>query len=145
MTVETEAGDLAKGRVVVGVDGSPGADLALRYAAGEAARLGDVLEVHAAYGSGYVYLTPTEAVESLKPILEAAEARARDVAPGVEVLTFSHDGSPARALIDASEGADLLVVGSRGRGGFAGLLLGSVSQQCVSHAHCPVTVVPPAR
>jgi nucleotide-binding universal stress UspA family protein len=53
------------------------------------------------------------------------------------------EGSPARTLLDEARGADLLVVGSRGRGGFAGLLLGSVSQHCVHHAPCPVVVVRP--
>jgi len=145
MGTESGAAEPTQGRVVVGIDGSPGADLALAHAAAEAARLGDVLEVHAAYGSGYAYLTPSEAVESLKPLLDGASSRAHQVAPEVPVVTVSHDGSPAEALIEASDGADLLVVGSRGRGGFVGLLLGSVSQQCVTHAHCPVTVVPPPR
>jgi nucleotide-binding universal stress UspA family protein len=54
------------------------------------------------------------------------------------------DLQPAQALIARSKDAEMLVVGSRGRGGFTGLLLGSVSQQCVHHATCPVVVIPPA-
>ena len=62
-------------------------------------------------------------------------------APGVPVTTRAVQGRPARTLLDAAAGADLLVVGARGRGGFTGLRLGSVSQQCLHHAPCPVVVV----
>jgi nucleotide-binding universal stress UspA family protein len=61
----------------------------------------------------------------------------------IPVSTLVAEGNPARALLDASEGADLLVVGSRGHGGFTGVLVGSISQQCVHHAKCPVVVVHP--
>ena len=65
------------------------------------------------------------------------------VAPGVTFKGVTHEGPAAKVLLEASEGADLLVVGSRGLGGFSGLLLGSVSQQCSLHAHCPVVIVRP--
>jgi nucleotide-binding universal stress UspA family protein len=55
--------------------------------------------------------------------------------------TSIEEGNPAKVLIERSKGADLMVVGSRGRDGFAGMLLGSVSQHLVAHAHCPVTIV----
>jgi len=61
--------------------------------------------------------------------------------PTVVVETSVAEGSPGRALVEAAKGAELLVVGSRGRGGFAGALFGSVSLHCVSHAPCPVVVV----
>jgi nucleotide-binding universal stress UspA family protein len=61
------------------------------------------------------------------------------------VVGVTHQEHPASALIEASDGADLLVVGSRGLGGFRGLLLGSVGHQCVLHARCPVVIIrPPA-
>jgi len=63
------------------------------------------------------------------------------LAPGVTTVGHTHEESPAVVLIEASEGADLLVVGSRGLGGFKGLVLGSVSQQCSHHARCPITIV----
>jgi nucleotide-binding universal stress UspA family protein len=55
------------------------------------------------------------------------------------------EGAPAPVLLEAAKGADLLVVGMRGHGGFVGLLLGSVSQQCAHHAPCPIAIVPPAK
>jgi nucleotide-binding universal stress UspA family protein len=62
---------------------------------------------------------------------------------GVKIQRAIAEGPAATVLREAAEGADLLVVGTRGRGGFSGLLLGSVSSQCVHHAPCPVVVVPP--
>jgi nucleotide-binding universal stress UspA family protein len=61
--------------------------------------------------------------------------------PPVAIQTSVEQGNAAKVLIERSKGADLIVVGSRGRDGFAGMLLGSVSQHVVAHAHCPVTVV----
>jgi nucleotide-binding universal stress UspA family protein len=62
---------------------------------------------------------------------------------GIDVHPVAvNDRRPARALIERAEGADLLVVGSRGRGGFSGLVLGSVGQQCAHHTPCPLTIVP---
>jgi nucleotide-binding universal stress UspA family protein len=74
-------------------------------------------------------------------VLREAVERARSDHPAVKVETAVVEGRPARVLVEMSADADLLVVGSRGLGGFSELLLGSVSQQCVHHAHCPVTVV----
>jgi nucleotide-binding universal stress UspA family protein len=62
---------------------------------------------------------------------------------GVEVEQEIREGPAAPVLIEAGRGAALLVLGSRGRGGFAGLLLGSVSQQCAQHPPCPVVILPP--
>jgi nucleotide-binding universal stress UspA family protein len=79
---------------------------------------------------------------------QAAQRAARKVVdeelghePGIQIEVLATTMAPAAALIEKSASADLLVVGSRGRGGFRGLVLGSVSMQCMLHAHCPVTVV----
>jgi nucleotide-binding universal stress UspA family protein len=134
--------------VVVGVDGSPDAARALRWAQDEARRRNATLllvhgvEIGAAaaspYGSGVL-------MEQLQQGGEAvlAEALAGVRAAGFEAEGRMEVGSAAHALIEASRGADLLVVGCRGHGGFAGLLLGSVSAACAHHAHCPVVVVRP--
>ena len=80
------------------------------------------------------------AEEALDEVLAKAAGEWTDVAVHRSVIEAV---AAARALVERSQDADLLVVGSRGRGGFVGLLLGSVSQQCVQHATCPVVVVPP--
>jgi nucleotide-binding universal stress UspA family protein len=137
-------------RIVVGIDGSAPADEALRWAADEASRWNGALEVVHAWLPPYP-LNPQELFDDEDPYEGAARraltesvARLRaertDDLEIREVLVFDHS---ARALIEASRGADLLVVGSRGRGGFKGLLLGSVSLQCVHHASCAVVVVHP--
>jgi nucleotide-binding universal stress UspA family protein len=134
--------------VVVGVDGSAGSARALTFALDEAARrnarllLVHGVEIGAAaaspYGSG---MALTQLEEGGEAILAEAADRVR--AAGFEVDTKIDVGSAAHALIEASRSADLLVVGCRGHGGFAGLLLGSVSAACAHHAHCPVVVVRP--
>ncbi|MFM7253328.1 MAG: universal stress protein [Ilumatobacteraceae bacterium] len=133
--------------VVVGVDGSEGAQRALRFAIDEAvAHNWRVMLVHGVdvglsaadpYGGGAVL---EQLQQAGRTALEAAAAEV--VKAGLEASTKLEVGSPAYALIDASKGAAMLVVGSRGHGGFMGLLLGSVSSACVHHAHCPIVVVP---
>ena len=140
-------------RVVVGVDGSDDAALALEEAAREAvlrdAQL-DVVHVrHPPYTIG-----PAVAVAALSkeaPLRDAAASLLEGIVDGGlahlserpqridKILVKGHD--TARTLVDASKDAELLVVGSRGLGGLAGLLLGSVSQQCAHHATCPVLLV----
>ncbi|HVX22159.1 MAG TPA: universal stress protein [Acidimicrobiales bacterium] len=129
-------------RVVVGVDGSEGADRALEWGVRQAARTGAALEIHAAYGPGYVFITPSEVTRALTRVTDQAAARASALEPDVPIRCVTHERAPADELLAASDGADLLVVGSRGLGGFKGLLLGSVSRHCILHARCTVVVVP---
>jgi nucleotide-binding universal stress UspA family protein len=147
-------------RIVVGVDGSPGSLEALRWALAEAGLRGaEVRVVHAwmvplidavpepwAIGSPTLGPSEDQVHEHLeaaaRKVLDASMEEARPADPGVEIEGELAEGRPAAALLAAAQDADLLVVGSRGRGGFAGLLLGSVSAQCVHHAPCPVVVVP---
>ena len=141
------------GRVVVGVDGSETARKAVRWAAREAKLRGMKLELVSASGvpiSSYAYGYPLPAVseETMKSVTERAEGHlaealdeARAEAREVQIETIAVEGQPAKALVEVANGADLLVVGSRGLGGFRELLLGSVSQQCAQHATCPVVIV----
>jgi nucleotide-binding universal stress UspA family protein len=140
-------------RVVVGVDDSDAARQALSWAVGAARARRAVLDVV------HVWTIPVTTVHPLVPATFPIDAGAmEDAARGViERLMGSVDvrgleqpvehlvveGPTARSLLDVAKGADVLVVGSRGRGGFAGLLLGSVSTQVTHHATCPVVVVPP--
>ncbi len=128
--------------VVVGVDGSSRAALALDWAAGEAARRRAPLTVVEAWSTTGSPDTPLERNGTRRHALDAAR-RAVAAHPGLEVDTAFPEQLPAPALIDASRDAGLLVVGSRGLGGFRGLLLGSVGQHCVTNAACSVAVVRP--
>ncbi len=138
------------GGVLVGHDGSRCAQEAVQWAAGLAGRAGLPLHVlrawkmttaprPATWEPGYV--PPLEDFEqAVREELEAHVASA-GLDTALSVTCHVTHGSPARGLIESATRADLLVVGARGRGGFAGLVLGSVSDQCVRHAPCPVTVV----
>ena len=128
-------------RIVVGVDGSEGGLRAVEWAAAEAGRCGGELEIHTAYSPGYVFVTPEDVRQAMQRVVREATEKAEAAAPGVPVRAVTHEATPARSLVEASRDADLLVVGSRGHGGFAGLLLGSVSQQCSLHAHCTTVIV----
>ena len=136
--------------IIVGVDGSDESARALDWAADEAklrdARIRVVSAWHVptlVYSSGYAPMVAPSADESTAhAVQEIAEGAAGDVeSMGLEAEPVVIHGNAAEALIDASAEADLLVVGSRGHGGFAGLLLGSVSAQCAHHSHCPVVIV----
>ncbi|MGW1059811.1 universal stress protein [Micromonospora rubida] len=130
------------GRVVVGVDGSPTSLLALGFAVERAAQRDVPLHVVRAWepaaGGGPA---PDGAVATERAALEEPLAGWRETFPEVEVTVDVVTGRPARALVEASRDAQLVVVGTRGRGGLRGMLLGSVGQQLIQHAHCPVAVV----
>jgi nucleotide-binding universal stress UspA family protein len=138
--------------IVVGVDGSEHSDRVLEWAAREAALRQaplTVLAVHQVVGSAWTgnpVVSAGDRPEEVKVRQAAEEAVSRVIGklsdakpPSVTVRAVS--GFPARELVDASQDADLVVVGSRGGGGFRGLLTGSVSSQVVNHADCPVVVV----
>lgn len=149
------ASSLMSGRVVVGVDDSEGGAVALRWALEEARLREATLEVVHAWQQFIPLAVPAGVTSG--PSRDDMESAARELAtlvvdevigahdPVVTVKVEVDEGSPAEVLVRAAGSADLLVVGSRGRGGFAGLLLGSVSQQCAHHARCPVVIVPPGR
>lgn len=134
--------------IVVGVDGSPDAARALDWAIDEATRrdlpllLVHGVEVGAAaaspYGTGMVL---EQLEEAGRIVLDAAVAHAAE--RGIRADARMEIGSAAHALIEASRGAELMVVGNRGHGGFVGMLLGSVSNAVTHHAHCPVVVLRP--
>ncbi len=143
-------------KIVVGVDGSEHSRAALLWAAEEAKLRGAVLEVvyvydytpafevyeYPSYVTGEVYRVDREQAQEQadRLVQDLAGSVSRD---GIEVEPIAiNDRRPSITLTRQAQGADLLVVGSRGRGGFAGLVLGSVSQQCAHHAPCPVVIIP---
>ncbi|MDE0116030.1 MAG: universal stress protein [bacterium] len=141
-------------RIVVGVEGSGGARAALRWAIKEARHRNAFVDVVTAYSTTYVPASPDFNYVPLDPIdLEAEVKRMQDSVideviaevdtEGVEIRRRMVRGRAADTLIAESDNAAMLVVGSRGRGGFRGLLLGSVSQQITHHGSCPVVIVRP--
>jgi len=136
--------------IVVGVDGSPSSRTALTWAAAEAADHGADLVVINVWE--HTLPPPTGSVSvSERYVPDPSQRTAEDLVnvikeelgenPPVLVQPQVKQGNPAKVLIDQSEKADLLVVGTRGHGGFRGLVLGSVSQHVAAYANCPVTVV----
>jgi nucleotide-binding universal stress UspA family protein len=136
--------------IIVGIDGSEGSDRALRFAIHEASirdiplRAVTVWHVPSSmYAGGWV----GTAIETDTLEQDARELAERQIARvgrfgGVDRELVVREGNAASVLIEEAKGADMLVVGSRGLGGFRGLLLGSVSQQCAHHAACPIVIVP---
>ena len=141
---------LTVGGIVVGVDGSPGSLTALRWAAAEASARGTALHTVIAWEF------PQESTfgdmctaGDFHPVMAAEEVLATaladaDIVPNGESVTATpREGHPAEVLLATAEGADLLVVGTRGHGKIVGTLLGSVSHYVTAHAPCPVTVITP--
>jgi nucleotide-binding universal stress UspA family protein len=136
------------GRIVVGFDGSKPARRALEWAAAEARLRDAVLRVVYAWMIVPIAVPELVIAEDVDELQRSAEAYLADAVAGllpaddgVEVELVVVNARPAEALLEAAKDADLLVVGSRGLGGFAGLLLGSISSQCAHHAPCPVVIV----
>jgi nucleotide-binding universal stress UspA family protein len=135
----------ARPRIVVGVDGSDPSKLALRWAARIAAAEGARIDVVMAWQ------VPTLAYRSIGPIIDMQQATEEALAQAVDDVFGEQrpngmqlrtiQGGGAAVLLDASRDALMVVVGSRGRGGFAGLLLGSVSAKVAEHAECTVLIV----
>ncbi len=147
------------GRIVAGVDGSEQSRRALQWAVDEAAVHGSSVEAvyvfeHTpswqmyAYGEGVPVAGEEWTRENREQTTRIAEALADEMIAAlhnpsrvpVEGVVVE-DRRPARALVERSRTADMLVIGSRGRGGFAGLVLGSVGQQCAQHAECPLVIL----
>jgi nucleotide-binding universal stress UspA family protein len=134
----------AQGRIVVGVDGSEASIDAVRWALQQAQLTGSSLEVLTSWHFPNQYAEwvadeidwDARARALLEDTLTAAH-----IEKDMQVTRTARPGHPAAVLTDASTSADLLVVGSRGHDGFAGMLLGSVSSHVAAHAHCPVVVV----
>ncbi|MFJ4747183.1 universal stress protein [Streptomyces albogriseolus] len=150
--VVREGGD-EKGPVVVGVDGSAAGERAIEFAFAEASLRGAPLRAIHAWtlwnappselheGADTYVAMPEGVAEAEERLVSEALAGCRERYPGVSVESRALRGQTREALIEASRSARLLVVGARGRGGFAGLMLGSVSQAVLHHAHCPVALV----
>ena len=138
-------------RIVAGVDGSPSSLSALRWAVRQARLTGAAVDAvitwhYPASAGGYGWApigvgAAFDYKDEAEKALAAAIGTACDPGSGVPVHARVVEGNAAQVLLDASDGADLLGVGSRGHGGFTEALLGSGGQHCVHHARCPVVVI----
>ncbi|MFF1797370.1 universal stress protein [Kitasatospora sp. NPDC058263] len=142
--------DSAEPLIVVGVDGSPASERALRWAIDYARLTGGGVRAIAAweypafYGWAGLAMPPAEGFnpeELAGRTLSETVAKVAGADAGVRIAETVMPGNAAQALLEAAQGAALLVVGSRGLGGFSGALLGSVSRHLTEHAPCPVVVV----
>ncbi len=142
----TSASESGHPRIIVGVDGSASSIAALNWAAHQAELTGARLDAVTAWEwpSKYQWMrTPPDydpAGETQKSV-DAIVDEVRSAYPSVPIQSTVVEGHPARVLVEQSQGAELLVVGSRGHGEFPGMLLGSVSQHCTTSAHCAVVVL----
>lgn len=133
--------------ILVGIDGSPSSLSALDWAARQASLAREpllaIMTWEWPHDLGFAPPLPHDydPVADARHVLDEAVQAARAAHPEVEIRSSVTQGRAAAALVEASRDASLLVVGSRGHGGFAGMLLGSVSQHCVTNARCPVVVV----
>jgi len=141
---DTEGGDV----VVVGVDGSEPSRDALRWAVHYARTTGAIVRAvtvwhfPASFGWGSALAIPEADLEGdARAALKATVEQVAGTEGAFTLQTEVVEGPPALMLLRAAADADLLVVGSRGHGAFAGMLLGSVSEHCVHHANCPVVVI----
>ena len=136
------------GRILVGVDGSDGSRRALAWAIEQAAARGAVVqpvivwERSFDYGSEQYWPADEKIAEAARKRLAAVVTEVAGPDPAVTIDPLVLEGDPGRILCARSASADLLVIGSRGHGGFAGLVLGSVSTKCAHHSRCPVVIVP---
>jgi nucleotide-binding universal stress UspA family protein len=138
--------DPSRHPIVVGIDGSESSLHAVRWAVHQAELTGSPLEVIMTWewppSYGWPLPLPSEydPASDTEKLVTDATAEVREAHPDLDIRIRVVEGHPAPVLVEASRGADLLVVGSRGHGEFAGMLLGSVSEHCVTNAHCPVVV-----
>ena len=147
----SEQAGTAAGRILVGVDGSETSKQALRWAARMIPVVGTHLEAIMVWDYPKSYGWTLAIPEDWRPDLDAEkvlqatidEVFGADRPPGLVAVV--RQGNPGTVLLEAARGAAMMIVGSRGHGGFAGLLLGSVSMACAEHAPCPVLVIHPDR
>ena len=144
--MRTDVHEGGGGRIVAGVDGSSSSRGALTWAVRQAHLTESTLEIVMTWQwpPSYAWVVPIpddwDPEEEMRQSLESIVTELRTTNPELSIEPRLANGHPASVLVEASKGADLLVVGSRGHGEFTGMLIGSVSEHCATSAHCPVLV-----